>query len=529
MKATYAEGESILQRDLFDRERKICEIARSNQAVFNHFVLGIENQPFHTLMNDLADKHRRVTYDCAVDHGKTVQFSIARILREIGLNPYHTIAIVSSTPKLPKRSLGVIRQNIEENERYHMVFPKVRLVENTKETITVERKPGVVKDPTVGAMGIEGNILGSRWSLLVTDDILRFQTVWTEHERQKAWRRFTGECQGRMEADSWHYDIGTPWAVTDARHKMRRLAGYLFLRFDGWTGNVHDINNKIVYRFPGGLWPEYSIDRISGKRSGWPRERLEKLKNGGMPGHEFQRQIQCIALSQAMEIFGKHLERCASIGEGIEMETDQDGDVKIASRPADPHMRYIFTGVDLAITKQDTSADTAFFTGAIDEGVKHPLELRRGKIEGPEILRQMIQIVRKYPLHVRWIVESNAGQAYLQQFADQDGLLELLGASSEEAARIRGCIEPHYTGKNKTDNSLGIRAMTADFERARWVIPQKEGEQVELVSQWVESLRNFDPTAHPDDMLIASWLFWEACRDFTGNTSWEKFGVWVSR
>ncbi len=525
-KATYLESEDLPLRDLRDKEQKVIAMARVNQSVFNSFVLGIEDQPFHAYICGLAEKHQWATFDAPVEHGKTIQFSVCRILREIGLDPYHTIANLSSTPKLPKRSLGVIRKQIEENDNLHKVFPNLKLVENTKETITVERKGGVVKDPTVSAMGIEGNILGSRWSLLISDDMLRFQTTWTEHERLKVWKRFTSECQGRLEADSRHWDIGTPWQATDARHKMRKLDSYLFLRFDGLTGNVHDLRGKIVKQFKGGLWPEWSIDRITKKRYGWPKERIAKLRKK-MPGHEFDRQIRCIALSEAMAVFGQHLERCADIGEGIPMMRQDEGRVRVTWRPADPSMRYIFTGVDLAITKQDSSADTAFFTGAVDQGVKQILEVRRAKIEGPDILRQMIQIVRRYPLHAGWRVESNQAQKYLLDFADQDGLLELLGATTEEARKIRDCISPHYTGANKTDNSLGIRAMTADFERGRWVIPQMDGEMEEMVSEWVESFREWDPTAHPDDMLIASWLFWEQCRGFTGNTQWEQFGIWV--
>ncbi|TFG62788.1 MAG: hypothetical protein E4H28_07240 [Gemmatimonadales bacterium] len=526
-RATYLDRESVPARIMREREQKVIELARVDQAVFNRFVFGIVNQPFHDYMNALADKHRYTTFDAPVEHGKTVQFSICRIAREIGLDPFHTIANMSSTPLLPKRSLAVVRQTIEENENYHKVFPKVRLKESTKETLVVERKGGVVKDPTLRAMGIEGNILGSRWSLLITDDMLRFNTTWTEHERKKVWRRFTGECQGRLEADSRHIDIGTPWTITDARHLMRKLDGYLFLRFDGWTGRVYDINNKLVKEFPGGgLWPKYYTHPVTGKRHGWPKERLLSLKKR-MPGHEFARQIECVALSAAMAIFDKHLRRCAEIGEGIEMSREDDGDVRIAWRHAHPSWRYIFTGVDLAIDKQSTSADTAFFTGAVEASVKHPLELRRGKIEGPDILRQMIYIVRRYPMHCGFRVESNAGQMYIKQFADEPGLLQAIGASDSEAAKIRGCIQAHFTGANKADNSLGIRAMTADFERGRWVIPQMDGEQVDVVSEWTDSLKNFDPTGHPDYMLMASWLFWEECRGHTGNSDWDKFGVHI--
>jgi hypothetical protein len=41
------------------------------------------------------------------------------------------------------------------------------------------------------------------------------------------------------------------------------------------------------------------------------------------------------------------------------------------------------------------------------------------------------------------------------------------------------------------------------------------------------SWRAYDPTSHPDDMLMASWLFWEQCRGYTGNTEWEQFGMYI--
>jgi len=522
--------EKSSKRLLLEKERKIIELARTNQSVFNHYVYGLKNQPFHDLMQFLVDKHQYTSFDCAVEHGKSIQMSVCRITREMGLDPYHTIALVGSAPKIPKRFLSVVRRAIKENENLHKVFPKLKLVEDTKETLTVERKAGTVKDPTLSVMGIEGNILGTRWSLCVTDDMLRFNTTWTEHERQKVWRRFTGECQGRMEADSRHIDIGTPWTITDARHRMRKLDGYFFLRFDGWTGNVHDVRGKVIKKYEGGLWPEFTKDRVSGKRYGWPKERLESLKKR-MPGHEFQRQICCIALSDAMAIFGNHLERCAEIGEGIKMVVETDGNMRIAWRHPDPSWRYIFTGIDLAVHKKETADDTAFFTGALDAGTKHVLELRRGKIEGPDILRNMIAIVRRYgQFHCGFVTESNAQQAYIQQFADQDGLLELLGATPPEAKTIRGNIRTHFTGRDtKLDSSLGIRAMTGDFERGRWVIPQVEDERVELVEEWMDSLKNFDPTSHPDDMLMASWLFWEACRGLSGNSGWQQFGVYVAK
>jgi hypothetical protein len=342
--------------------------------------------------------------------------------------------------------------------------------------------------------------------------------------REVAYRRFTSECQGRMEAGAPHIDIGTPWTVTDARHRIRKLPGYFFLRFDGWDGCVYDINNKLVKQYEGGLWPELHVDKISGKQNGWPRWRLEEMRDG-MPGHEFERQIRCIALSEAMAVFTQHIDRCMRMGEGVEMIEQNIGGIRIAYRFPDPSWRTIFSGVDLAVEKKDTADDTAFYTGAVETGIKQPLELRRGKMEAPDIIRNMVEIVRRYPMHLGFRTESNAQQMYLVQLCREPGLLEAMGASKEEAARIK--VIPHHTHSNKSAPGLGIRSMSTDFERGRWVIPCIDGICSDVVQDWVDGLRHYDPTAHPDDMLMASWLFWEQCRGMGGRTEWQKFGIFV--
>lgn len=519
------------RKEKADLERLVVRSARNDINVFMHYVLRTRNQPFHRLLNRIVDdpERRRITFDAPVEHGKTTQFLVARPLFQLGRNPYELIAAVSSSPDLPRRAMKVIREHVETNERLHRVFPKLKLVESTNQWITVERSKSTVKDASMVGIGIEGNILGKRWTYLITDDILRFASTWTEASREKIWQRLIRECLGRLVAKSKHIDIGTPWVATDARHRLRRMAGYFFLRFDGWTGEVFDVNGKKVRQFEGGLWPNLVRDPITGIEFGWPRWRLEDLRRQ-MPGHEFDRQIRCMALSAAMQIFSENLDFCLRLGQGLRLqeETASNGRVRVAWRRPERNWRNVFTGVDLAIDKKDASADTAFYTGAVEERKKHVLELRRGKIEGPDILRNMIAIVRRYPTHAGFRVETNQGQRYIAQFAEEEGMLEALGATKEEADRIR--IFPHTTLSNKTQEGIGIRAMNVEFERRRWPIPC--GEEMELsplVQEWVDALKNFDPVDHPDDMVVASWLFWEQTRetDYFGDSTWGKFGIFV--
>lgn len=518
------------RREKADLEKLIVQRSREDVNVFSHYVFHVKNTEFHRFLNSIVDSeaNRKITFDAPIEHGKTTQFEVIRPVFQLGRNPYELMALVSSSPDLPRRAMKVIRGHINENERLHRVFPKLKLVESTQSSITVERPRSTVKDASAVAVGIEGSILGRRWTYLITDDILRFQTTWTDHEREKIWQRLIREVLGRLVAKAKHVDIGTPWVASDARHRLRKRPGYLFLRFDGWTGEVFDVRGKKVKEFKGGLWPELYKDPVSGIEFGWPRWRLEELRRE-MPGHEFDRQIRCMALSSAMAVFSESVDFCLRLGQGIKLqeETASNGKVLVAWRRPEPGWRTIFTGVDLAVDKKDTAGDTAFYTGAVDGSKKHLLEMRRGKIEGPDILRNMIAVVKRYPMHLGFRVETNAGQRYIQQFVDEPGLLEALGATKEEAARVR--VYPHTTGKNKSMEGIGIRAMNVEFEQRRWPIPcDDDMGTCTLVQDWLDGLKTFDPVNHPDDMVVASWLFWEQAREVSvGTSDWDKFGIFI--
>ena len=516
--------ESLTRSETAALERKIIAAARTDIGTFAAYVFSLKRIPFHTYMHDMVQLHRRISFDAPVEHAKTTLFSVLFPLFRLGQNHNELIALVSSTPELPRRSLGVIRRHIEGNDRLHRVFPDLKLVEDTNHSITVERSLSMSKDPSIAACGIEGAILGRRWTILVTDDMLRFSSTWTAHERDKIYKRFTSECESRLTLESQHIDIGTPWVRDDARHRLRRLPGYLFLRFDGWTGECFDLNGKLVRTFEGGLWPEVTTDPVTGIQFGWPKWRLEQKKRV-MPGYEFDRQIRCVALSEAMEIFGGHMQACLELGRGIKMYEETRGKIRIAWREAEPSWKYVFTGVDLAVDKKDTASDTCLFTGTIDGRSKHLLEIRRGKMEGPEIVRHMIEIVQRYPDHRGFRVESNGMAKFLLQFIDEPGLLQAFGATDSEAARIE--IFPQATVFNKNAEGIGVRAMSLDFERQRWPIPcDKDLVPCQLVGEWLDGLRGYDPVGHPDDSVIASWLFAEQCRTMgMGGTNWERFGI----
>lgn len=511
------------------RETAVVEAARQDIGTFAAYVFGLKRLPFHEFMHSLIARHPRITIDAPFEHAKTTQCSIILPLFALGRNRNHLIANVSSTSELPRRSLGVIRRHLEENDRLKRVFPGMKMVEDTNFSITLDRPRGMSKDPSFAAMGIEGALLGRRWTMLISDDILRFNTVWTEHEREKIWKRLTAECLSRLTLGAPHYDVGTPWVQNDARHRLRKLPSYVFFRFDGWTGDVYDAGGKLIHQFPGGLWPEVCTDPMTGIQYGWPRWRLEEAR-ANMEFYEFDRMIRCVAMSDATESFGSHLDACLELGRGIKLQEETTGKVDIAWRHPEPSWKYAFSGVDLAIDKRESAADTCFYTGAIDGRSRHLLEIRRGKMNAPEILRSMIEIVRRYPsIHRIFRVESNAAQQYLLQMVQEPGIMETLGATREEAARIE--VTPHATTANKNMQGIGIKSMSLEFSQRRWPIPCDENRiPAKLVQKWIDGLRGYDPISHADDSVVASWLFSEQCRLLgVGGTQWDRFGISAPR
>lgn len=527
-----------IQTALEDKEDYVAALAREDVRVFSSYVFGAQNQPFHDWIQAIADKYPRVSFDAPIEHGKSTQMTLYRPLWVAGRDPTSTIAIMSSTAELPIRMLKVMRTHMQSNPRLHRVFPHMRMTESTNTSVTVQRPFSSDKDPTFTAIGIEGNIPGKRWTLLITDDLISFATAWTDHERQKIWSRFTSQVQGRLTFDSRHIDIGTPWHVLDARHCMRMIEEYFFLQFDAETGVVRDKNKNRIHTFKGGLWPKITTDPETGKRYGWPKARLASRKKN-MPRFEFNRQFKTIALSGSLEIFKhRYLEEAKARGRGQVMEElpgDHpmcfNNDVRICRRVKHFEGDVVITGVDLAIQKRDRAHDTAMFTMGITHDpevglTKDILEIRRGKMEGPEILTSLADIVGLYKQHRGTRIENNQAQDFLLQFASDRRVMQSYGATEEIISRLE--FTPHTTSRNKADPIIGVRGMAVDFEQKRIRIPCDDDLVcAEMVEDWYQALTAFDPATHPDDTVMASWLCNEEARSFGFGSSLEMYGVWV--
>jgi len=534
-------GEIEGERDLY---RKVAvAAARVDASCFAEYVHEQVQHPFHDLLHWLRKHNPRLCVDAPVEHGKTTQFDIIAVEHELGLNPSHQIGLFSNSGAIPARAVRAVRDTLESNERYHEVFPHVELIKSTGEQLYLRRPAGLgAIHPSLIGIGIQGSIIGSRLSIIILDDILDFQNTWSENERAKLWELLQSTVLNRLLANGSLWDIGTPWHVEDARHKLRRLPGYAYAHFDAEDGLYYRLNGKRRPIPDGneiGLWGSVYVDPISGNTFGFPPERLAEKKRQ-MPVREYMRQFRCVALAGALEIFSPAaMEYSKSLGRQYyfplrwfkEEEFDR-GKVRCTWRPAEDPKDPIITGVDLAISKKETAHSTAFYTGTPKGGRRILLEIRAGQMELAEIARHVIRIVRRYPNHRGFRVENNQAQDYLVQVLNNADLMRALGATEIDLQRLS--VRAHTTtATNKLDPVTGIRGMALAFEQGRWPIPADESDFCPgLVGEWYDGLVAFDPTSHPNDIVMASWLFAEECRVYGEGAStgtWGRWGMFVPK
>lgn len=265
---------------------------------------------------------------------------------------------------------------------------------------------------------------------------------------------------GRIVADGRVIIVGTPWHQEDLLHVLERSGEYQVIR-DPAANAAGDP-----------LWPE-----------AWPRARLEQRRRE-IGEIEFSRQMLLEVLSDAGSRFRQTwLERAF----GLAAELGH----QLTDREEQGWMT--FTGVDLAVGATSSHDETVIFTIALlPDRRRTVLAVEAGRWQAPEILARIKSARTRFRSRVR--VESNAGQMYLVQFLEGDGVH----------------VEAHTTtSRNRHHPAFGIESLAVEFEQGRWIVPDAPETRA-----WARELIAFSPAGHPGDRVVASWLAREAARAF---------------
>lgn len=472
------------------KHRAEVQRARDSSEAFVEFAIPHErtgrrivNAPHHVEWHAFLDANRLAVLWAPVEHGKTQQVAIGRLIWLLGKDVTRRLAIISNTTSQAAKLLSAVKAHIEQNPRVKEVFPHLVRSPNPQDpwhstAITVSR-PTIAKDPSIQALGVTGPVVGSRLDGAILDDVLDFENTHTAEQLQKLEDWFDSTLWPRLTEFAFCHVINTPWHPEDLGHRLAKRSGWASRRY---TAVLNPDDPQEQWK---PLWPEaFSL------------ERLRAIYAGTTPIN-FARKYLCIVrLDAAARFHQAWLDSAVEAGRGW-------GPYRRAP-VTQGKLWPCFTGVDLGIGENEHDALSVLFTVALEPTGKRRrviCEVQAGRWPAPEILRRLADIHARYSSHI--LVESNAAQKFLVQFAS-DGRLP---------------VRPFFTGKNKYDEHFGVESLAVELRNGLWVVPSKRiGEPGDEIDPEVRELFRealfYTPEAHTGDRLMAMWFAREGARSY---------------
>ena len=479
-----------------EAERATVELARVDPATFAEFILldeetgqAIWNADCHDEWHDLATDHTHLVLIAFVESGKSQHITVARAIWELGRDPKQQILILAKTKPKAEKFVGSIKRHIDGNPRVRMVFPHLAAGDKwTQDALRVAQPEGEwsgdAKDYNVEAAGLESDILGSRYTKIIADDVLDWGNTFTEYQCKKVFGVLSGVVGGRLRRGGSFWFIANAWNEQDAAHRFGAMPGWYMHR-------------AAVERPDGTLvWPER-----------WDAARIKKFEDT-YGKEEADRQLRSRTPTKASRKFQEAwILRCLENGAGLTFPYELDPDEV-------PTGAFTVCGVDLASRKHKKSDRTVFFVIMVHppapgrvRGMLQVLWITSGRMESPEILENLVDLWDRYGCF--FLVEDNGAQQYLRQ------LLSLVRPEIPVA-------DFTTTASSKWKPDYGLGGNSAEFQSGYWIIPSRKSEDGtialedsevgRLVQVWLDQLRFFDPQEHTPDEGMGSWLAREGGR-----------------
>jgi hypothetical protein len=510
-------------------------------------IMGWDNMPFHDeLDDDISQKFDAsspafqmikrffAVFTYPRDHGKSSHLSIAYPLWRIAKNHNLRILLISRTSGVAEGFLSSIVTNIERNDKYiewaqsvnpkgEGVVPQMKRSRNQIEDwsgrqITVNRDDTTLKDPTITATGLFGQILSRRADIICLDDVVDQQNSMTELQRQKVidWIETTvlpvlvpGGTLIYL-GNTWHADDVVSKFMKDPRFIVQKRQGAVIkeaVRQDLWQqwGSIMlNITVKPKERFANAqiYYLENKAVMDEGTEVLWPqrypysRLYLERLLNPFV----FARMYQCDPTNRPNQVIKD---------EWIEAALKKGAHLRMQDKP---HLKNYLAcsagGMDLAISLEEAADDTALIYLDL---VKHGYD---GVDDGDYIIRQ---------IH-RGKFTPNEQRTKAKVAWASDGMqtvrVESVGYQKSltiDLANEGVPVRSYHTGSEKFDPEIGINSLAVALELGKVVIPSDptDPRTIMLASQLANEMRAF-PDGHTGDGLMALWFAYSEIRELVG-------------
>lgn len=336
-------------------------------------------------------------------HAKTNVVGIYYPAWLIGNRPdIHIGYIGNSERKAIDQSIAV-RDTITDNPRYQRLFPHVKPNESkgwSQDRWFVKRPSAEDKDATFKAAGVGGDVIGSRFDLLIMDDVQDEENVGTPYMRDKlvTWvartsmSRVTPE-RGRavLIMTRWHEDDLIAWA---------ERAGFLIVHMpaESETNEVYAtfrrfgevVGRVLVHDRGPALWPEL-----------WPVEKLAGKK---------------------LEL-GPHLYAAMYQGTPVPAGGSIFQDSWWRRYDAVPHLIYKIQSWDTAFSAK-SSADWSVCTtwGVGNDHKFYLLDMWRGRINSPDLKPKAVELFGEHHPNAVIVEERASGQGLIQELRKDTSL-----------------------------------------------------------------------------------------------------------
>ena len=475
---------------------------------------GREPRDLHPAQRYVKGDPDTILVNTPPEHAKSTTITINYVTWRICQDPSIRILLISKTQSLAAKFLFSIKQRLAESKVYADLQrdfgPPGGWAEGASTwTSTQIRVAGVEsgeKDYTVEAVGLGGQIYGTRTDLVIMDDCVD-NTNHQQFETQIDWiQNIVGsrvaDMGGRMLL------VGTRMATVDLYSEILKPQYYSDDE-SPWTY----LTQPAVLEFADEakdwktLWPQTNRPPVSKAArnqaiaEGWPKDGMWPAWHG-----------QALAKKRA---------RMAPRNWSMVYMQDQVADDAIFKQEAvqgcidrarypgrmfdgqPEHRKYGMDGL-LVVAGLDPAAAgcTAMVVVGLDRrtGIRWVLDVVNKRGMPPHEMRAEIRrLTERYGIS-EWRIEKNAYQASIVQDADIRTYLN-----------ARGClISPHHTNSNKWDVDFGVASMALLFDgwqEGRNMIRLPSKTQAEGVRALVEQLCSWFPeTKGLTDTVMALWF-----------------------
>ena len=452
----------------------ILRAARRDPVVFAAYVLRDESTrapirmaPAHVEWQRQITNHLLTAFIAPVESGKTQQVGLARTLFVLGRNPQARCLVIGKSYEQATKNVKAIRSYIEESNELHEVFPHLRRGRGgtwTDGELVVERR-GILRDPSVRAVGINSEFQGARLEWVVGDDLVTWANTITQKMRDSTWNWFAHSVYGRMVPGARCCLISNAQHADDLLHRMNKPGGaWLFKRYP-----VVDDGGVL-------LWPER-----------WPLLRIEEARRRMGP-EVFEKQLMCRVRDDDSAEFDKRW-----IGTMLQMGDTWEPTPYIS--PSDLEAgAMVYTGVDLADSQGDGSDLYAMVTVVqLANGNLFIANVEAGHWTPQDVVKRLGAAHQRYGGLL--VIERNAQQNFL-------------GLVSDQLARV----PMRYWNTTAETKYWALESLKADMANGRLLCPNKAGEMAPEIEALVNEVRLYRRQEHTGDRLMALVIACAAAR-----------------